>query len=74
MRRIESFLYVFVDLEKAFDRVPKKMIDWALRKKLVPERLVQAVMSMYKEAKTCDQVESGQSEKFDVGVGVHELL
>ena len=30
----------FVDLEKAFDRVTRKMIEWALRKKLVPERLV----------------------------------
>ena len=32
----------FVDLEKAFDRVPKKMIEWALRKKMVLEMLVQA--------------------------------
>ena len=30
----------FVDLEKAFDWVPKKVIEWALRKKLVSERLV----------------------------------
>ena len=45
------FIY-FVDLEKAFDRVPRKMIEWALRKKLVLERLVQAVMSIYKGAKT----------------------
>ena len=41
----------FVDLEKAFDRVPRKVIEWALRKKLVPERLVQAVMSIKKEQK-----------------------
>ena len=41
----------FVDLEKAFDRVPRKVIEWALTKKLLPEMLVQAVMSMYKEAK-----------------------
>ena len=62
----------FVDLEKAFDWVPRKVIEWALRKKLVPERLVQAVMSMYKGAKMRVKVESGHSEEFDVGVGVHQ--
>ena len=51
----------FVDLEKAFDRVPRKVIEWALRKKLVPERLVQAVMSMYKGAKTRVKVGGGHS-------------
>ena len=40
----------FVDLEKAFDLVLRKVIEWTLRKKLVPKRLVQAVMSMYKRA------------------------
>ena len=62
----------FLDFEKAFDRVPRKVIEWALRKKLVPERLVQAVMSMYKGAKTRIQVEGGHSEKFAVGVSVHQ--
>ena len=62
----------FVDLEKAFDRVPRKVIEWALRKKLLPERLVQAVMSMYKGAKTRVKVGGGHSEEFDVGVGVHQ--
>ena len=62
----------FVDLEKASDRVPRKVIEWALRKKLVPERLVQAVMSMYKGAKTWFKVEGAPSEEFDVGVGVHQ--
>ena len=62
----------FVNLEKAFDRVPRKVIEWALRKKLVPERLVQAVMSMYKGAKTRVKVGDGHSEEFDVGVDVHQ--
>ena len=62
----------FVDLVKAFDRVPRKVIEWALRKKLVPERLVQAVMSMYKVAKTRVKVGGGHLEEFDVGVDVHQ--
>ena len=63
----------FVDLKKAFDRVPKKVIEWALRKKLVPERLVQAVILMYKRVKTTVQVGGGHLEEFDVGVNVHPL-
>ena len=62
----------FVDFEKAFDRMPKKMLEWALKKKLVPERLVQAVMSMYKEAKTWVQVGGEHLEELDVGVGVYQ--
>ena len=62
----------FVDLDKAFDRMPKKVIEWALRKKLVLEKLVQAVMSMYKRAKTRVKVGGEHSKEFDVGVGDHQ--
>ena len=37
----------FVDLEKAFDRVRRKVAEWVLRKKGLQEVLVQAVMSLY---------------------------
>ena len=43
----EKKLYMFfVDLEKAIDRVPRKVMEWALRKKELAEVLVQAVMSL----------------------------
>jgi len=41
----------FVALEKAFDRVPSKVIRWAMRKVGVEEWLVSAVMSIYMAAK-----------------------
>ena len=41
----------FVDLEKAFDRVPWKMLEWALSKREMPEVLVRSVMSLYEGAK-----------------------
>ena len=61
-----------VNSKKKKFMMPRKVIEWALRKKLVPERLVQAVMSMYKGAKTKVHVGGGHSEEFDFGVGVHQ--
>ena len=44
--------WAFVDLEKAFDRVARKVVEWAMRKLGVEEWLVTAVMAMYKHART----------------------
>ena len=61
----------FVDLEKTFDRVPRKVMEWAMRKKGLPEILVKAVMSLYEGTETKVRVGSGLSEGFFVKVGVH---
>ena len=37
--------YSFVDLEKAFDRVHREVVRWALRKAGVEEWLVETVMA-----------------------------
>ena len=41
----------FVHLEKAFDRVQRKVVEWAMRRKGISVTLVTAVMSLYKGAK-----------------------
>ena len=43
----KKLYFGFVDLEKAFDRVTREVISWAMRKLGVEEWLVSAVMSMY---------------------------
>ena len=62
----------FVDIEKAFDRVPRKVLEWALRKKGIPEALVQSVMSLYEGAKIRVSVDSEFSEEFEVKVMMHQ--
>jgi len=62
----------FVDLEKDFDRVPREVVKWALRKEGVPEWLVAMVMSTYSKATTAVRVGQGLSEEFEVKVGVHQ--
>ena len=42
----------FVDLEKAFDRFPMKVVECAMRNKGIPGALVGVVMSLYKVART----------------------
>ena len=48
----KKLYFGFVDLEKAFDRLPREVISWAMRNLGVEEWLVSAVMSMYTGAKT----------------------
>ena len=62
----------FVDLEKAFDRVPRKVIWWALRKLGVDEWIVRPVQGMYSNARSRVRVGEGYSEEFEVKVGVHQ--
>ena len=62
----------FVDSEKAFNRVPRRVMAWVMRKKRLPEILVKAVMSLYEGAETKVRVGSKLSEKFSVKVGVQQ--
>ena len=47
LAKSEKLHWIFIDLEKAFDRVPRTIIVEALRYQGVPELLVQAVMAVY---------------------------
>jgi len=62
----------FVDLGKAFDRVPREVIRWTVCKLGVEEWLVSAVMSMYTGAKTVVRTVYGNCSCFEVKVGLHQ--
>ena len=57
---------------KAFDRVPRKVILWALRKLGVDEWIVHLVQGMYSNARSRVCVGEGYSKEFEVKVGVHQ--
>jgi len=59
-------------LEKAFDRVLREVIRWAMRKLGVEEWLVSAVMSMYTGAKTVLRTLYGNSNGSEVKVIMHQ--
>ena len=62
----KKLYFGFVDLEKAFDRVPREVISWAMRMLGVEEWLVSAVISMYSGAKSVVRTVYGNSKSFEV--------
>jgi len=60
-----------VDLEKAFDRVLREVIRWAVCKLGVKERLASAVMSMYTGAKSVVRTVYGNNNGFEIKVSMH---
>ena len=44
----KELFFALIDLEKAFDQIPREILWWALRKLGVEERLIQTVQAMYK--------------------------
>ena len=68
----EMLYMCFMDLEKAFARVLRKVLEWATRKNGIPDVLVRSVMSLYEGAKTMVRVGSELSEDFVIKVGMHQ--
>ena len=64
----------FVDIDKAFDRVPRKVMEWAMRKKDLPDVIVRAVMSHYCSAKAKVRGELQLSKEFLVQVDENKRI
>ena len=62
----------FVDLKKAFDRVPREVVWWALRYLSVDEWIVSVIKAMYEDASTKVRMNGRESRAFNVKVGVHQ--
>ena len=62
----------YVDLEKANDWVARRVLEWATRKKGIPEVLVRTVINLNVGAKTRVKVDSVLLEELEVNVGMHK--
>ena len=72
MAKKKDLWMAFVDLEKAFDRVPRDVVWWALRSLGVDEWLVSVIKAMYVDTSTMVRIGGKVSKAFGVRVGVHQ--
>ena len=63
---------VFVDLEKAYDRVSREELWYCIRKSGIVEKYVQLVQDMYEGSETVVRCAIGTTESFKVKVGLHQ--
>ena len=72
MNKNKNLYFDFINLEKAFDRVPRKVLWWEMHFVDVPEWIVVIDQAIYNGAKSKARVDGSYSDEFEVKVGVHQ--
>ena len=70
--RKKDIFFAFVDLEKAFNRVPRSVLWWAMRRLGVEKWVIRTVKAMYANARSKVRLNGLFSDEFEVKVGVHQ--
>ena len=72
LEKIKELHMVFVDLEKAYDRIPRDLIWWSLRKRGLEEHYITVIRDMYERSKTKVRTLTASTKEFQIYVGLHQ--
>jgi hypothetical protein len=63
---------VFIDLEKAYDKIPRNVMWWALEKHKVPTKYITLIKDMYDNVVTSVRTSDGDTDDFPIKIGLHQ--
>ncbi|XP_024017031.1 uncharacterized protein LOC112090299 [Morus notabilis] len=63
---------VFMDLEKAYDRVPREVLWWVLEMRGVHVRYIKVIKDMYDGVVTSVRTAGGYTAEFPILIGLHQ--
>ncbi|XP_071726741.1 secreted RxLR effector protein 78-like [Rutidosis leptorrhynchoides] len=63
---------IFLDLEKAYDCVPRNLIWKTLIGRSIPSRYISVIRDMYEGEKSCVRTPVGNAKVFPIEVGLHQ--
>jgi hypothetical protein len=63
---------IFIDLEKAYDKVHKNVMWWALQKHKVSSKYITLIKDMYDNVVTSVRTSGGDINDFPINIGLHQ--
>jgi hypothetical protein len=63
---------VFIDLKKAYDKVPRNVMWWALQKHKVSIKYITLIKDMYDDVVTSVRTSDGDTNDFPINIGLHQ--
>ena len=63
---------VFINLEKAYDKIPRNVMWWALDKYNVPTKYVGLIKNMYNNVVTSVRTSDGDTDDFPIRIRLHQ--
>ena len=63
---------IFIDIEKAYDRVPRDLIWWVLESRRVTRGYIDVIRDMYEGVRTYIRSPAGDTGEFPITVGLHQ--
>jgi hypothetical protein len=59
---------IFIDLEKAYDKVPRNVMWWALQKNKVSSKYITLIKDMYDNVVTSVRTSDGDTNDFQINI------
>jgi Reverse transcriptase (RNA-dependent DNA polymerase) len=63
---------IFIDLEKVYDKIPRNIMWWTLKRKLVPAKYVTLIKDMHINIVTYFRACDGESDTLLIKIGLHQ--
>jgi hypothetical protein len=63
---------IFIDLEKAYDKVPRNVMWWALQKHKVSSKYITLNKDMHDNVVTSVRTSDGDTNDFSINIGLHQ--
>jgi hypothetical protein len=72
MEQKKDMHMIFIDLDKAYDKVTRNVIWWALQKHKVSSKYITLINDMYDNVVTSVQISDRYTNDFPINIGLHQ--